>query len=196
MKREKEEKELRNLRNKNEIWKFINRKRKKREWRENNIKKDEWRRYFMELLEGREITSRINTEKTEEIEEIGNEENEKQEEKNTEELGTDEIGKTVMKMKMNKAAGIDGIQMEAWRYGGEEIKKGLEELLRRIWMEGHIPEDWKSCIIVPLYKRGNQEKVGNYRGISLLCSAYKIYAEILRNSLEMKVEEKGMIPIS
>lgn len=37
-----------------------------------------------------------------------------------------------MKMKMNKAAGIDGIHMEAWRYGEKEIKKGLEELLRRI----------------------------------------------------------------
>lgn len=48
--------------------KKINR-RKKREWRENNIKKGKWKKYFMELLEGGEIT-RINTENTEETKEI------------------------------------------------------------------------------------------------------------------------------
>lgn len=201
VKREEKEKE-RNLKKEKEIWKFINRKRKKRDWRKNNIKKEEWRKYFMELLERREIT-RINTgniEKAEEIVETGQDEieeeaNENQEEVNTEELGTDEIGKAVIKMKLNKVAGIDGIQMEAWKYEGEEIKKGLKKLLKRIWKEEHISEDWKSNIIVPLYKRGDQEKVGNYRGISLLCSAYKIYAEILRNRLEEEVEEKEVIPI-
>jgi len=47
---------------------------------------------------------------------------------------------------------------------------------------------------VPLYKREEREEVGNYRGISLLCSAYKIYAEIPRNKLEKVVEEKELIP--
>lgn len=158
----------------------------------------------MELLEGREIRTRSSKERADETEERvvinrvegGEEENEKQEDKKTEELESHEIGKAVLKMKMDKAAGIDGIQMEAWRYGGEEIKKGLEELLRKIWKEDQIPEDWKSSIIVPIYKRGDHEKVGNYRGIPLLCSAYKIYAEILRNRLEEKVDEKGMTPIS
>jgi len=47
---------------------------------------------------------------------------------------------------------------------------------------------------VPLYKRGEREEVGNYRDISLLCSAYKIYTEILRNKLEKVMEEKELIP--
>jgi len=38
--------------------------------------------------------------------------------------------------------------------------------------------------VVPLYKRGDKKKVGNYRGISLLYTAYKIHAEMLRNRLE------------
>lgn len=48
-------------------------------------------------------------------------------------------------------------------------------------------------IIVPLYKRGEQEKIENYRNISLLCTAYKIYAEKIRMRLEIEVEEKGII---
>lgn len=47
---------------------------------------------------------------------------------------------------------------------------------------------------MPLHKRGDKEKVENYRGITLLCTAYKIYAEILRKRLEKKTELKGMLP--
>jgi len=51
-------------------------------------------------------------------------------------------------------------------------------------------------IIVPLYKRGEKVAVDNYRGISLLCSAYKVYAENLRNKLEMEIERMDLIPKS
>jgi len=38
--------------------------------------------------------------------------------------------------------------------------------------------------------------VSNYRGINLLCLAYKIYTEMLRNRLEKETEEKNLIPKS
>jgi len=47
--------------------------------------------------------------------------------------------------------------------------------------------------LVLLYKREKKDVVDNYRGISLLCTAYKVYAEILNNRLEMEAEGKGMI---
>lgn len=49
---------------------------------------------------------------------------------------------------------------------------------------------------MPIYKRGDLKKVENYRGISLLCTAYKIFAEILRHRLKKEVEEKGLLPAS
>lgn len=70
------------------------------------------------------------------------------------------------------------------------------ELLQRIWKEGNIPKDWKKSIIVLIYKKGNQDKAENYRGISLLCSAYKVYAEVLRNRLEKKTEDRNLLPES
>jgi len=48
--------------------------------------------------------------------------------------------------------------------------------------------------VVSLYKRGDKDKTQNYKGIALLCTAYKIYAEVVKNRLEKKVEEKGVIP--
>lgn len=54
--REEEEKELRSLRSEKDVWKFINKKRRKKmQMNENNISKEEWRRYFMSLLGGKDL---------------------------------------------------------------------------------------------------------------------------------------------
>ncbi|XP_024873965.1 uncharacterized protein LOC112455963 [Temnothorax curvispinosus] len=111
-------------------------------------------------------------------------------------LNEEEIEKAIKRMKRNKATGIDGIPMEAWMYGGGSVKRKLVDLLKHIWREGELPEDWKTSIIVPLHKRGDEEKVENYRGISLLCSAYKIYAEVLRCRLKREVDLKDLLPES
>ena len=43
-----------------------------------------------------------------------------------------------------------------------------------------VPEDFRSAVIVPLLKgKGEMIKCKNYRGISLLSVAFKIYADIL-----------------
>ena len=40
-----------------------------------------------------------------------------------------------------------------------------------------MPEDWRSAVIVPLYKgKGEKSECKNYRGISLLSVVGKIYA--------------------
>ena len=47
---------------------------------------------------------------------------------------------------------------------------------------GVVPENWRSAVIVPLYKgKGERERAesSNYRGISLLSVVGKIYAGIL-----------------
>ena len=49
---------------------------------------------------------------------------------------------------------------------------------------GVVPEDWRSAVIVPLYKgKGQRTECSNYRGISLLSMVGKIYAQILVDRL-------------
>jgi len=97
-------------------------------------------------------------------------------------------------MKNNKAAGFDGLPMEVWKYAGKDLWKGLVNLMSQVWKEERIPEDWKKSIIVPIHKRGDPNVSGNYRGISLLCTAYKIYAELIRRRLEVQVESEERLP--
>ena len=45
---------------------------------------------------------------------------------------------------------------------------------------GAVPENWRSAVIVPLYKgKGERTECKNYRGISLLSGVGKIYAGTL-----------------
>ena len=45
---------------------------------------------------------------------------------------------------------------------------------------GVVPEDWRSAVIVPLYKgKGEKTECRNYRGISLLSVTEEIYEGIL-----------------
>ena len=71
------------------------------------------------------------------------------------------------KLKNNKAAGADGIHPELIKYGGNELLNRMCELVRQIWEEERIPEEWKETIIVPIHKRGDKDGCENYRGIAL-----------------------------
>ena len=61
---------------------------------------------------------------------------------------------------------------------------------KKIWREGGIPEDWNRGIIYPIYKKGNKEETRNYRGVTLMDTAYKIYANMLNKRLKKEVEKK------
>lgn len=71
-----------------------------------------------------------------------------------------------------------------------EIGEALWKLVNNIWKKGGVPEDWNKGIINPIYKRGEKDKVKNYRDITLMNTAYKIYASILNEKLIKEVDSK------
>jgi hypothetical protein len=83
----------------------------------------------------------------------------------------------------NKAPGENGIQMEIFKYAGEDSQYRPLYFQNLIWQGKIPPESWQKAIIVPLHKKGDIKKCENYRGISLLNSGYKIYAHIIKNKL-------------
>ena len=47
-----------------------------------------------------------------------------------------------------------------------------------------VPEDWNNALMVLLFKKGDKEKIKNYRPISLLPVIYKIFTKIITKRLE------------
>ena len=67
----------------------------------------------------------------------------------------------------------------------------LLELFNHAWNTGIVPEEWNLSTICPIFKnKGDPSECTNYRGISLMSHAGKMYERILERRLRSKVEEK------
>lgn len=78
--------------------------------------------------------------------------------------------------------------MELFKYAPLSFLNKFLDFINICWIFGRIPEEWNESVVVPIYKKGNRKDCNNYRGISLLNSAYKIYAKIITNRLNTITE--------
>ncbi len=90
----------------------------------------------------------------------------------------EEVNQAVKRLKNGKAAGIDGIEAEMFKCGGDVITKWMVKICQVAW-EG-VPADWTKAIIVPVYKgKDKRGECGSYRGISLLSIPGKVYGKVI-----------------
>ena len=75
---------------------------------------------------------------------------------------------------LNKAAGPNSIPVIILK----EIKTEISEL-----NTGHFPNCVKLAKVIPVYKKGDQQKCNNYRAISLLSNITKLTEKLLYNRL-------------
>ncbi|KAK2188888.1 hypothetical protein NP493_120g00036 [Ridgeia piscesae] len=94
-----------------------------------------------------------------------------------------EMARAIAGLKDGKARGGDGIPAEVWKHGGDNLFSRLRQLLTNAWEVGSVPQAWKDASIVTIYKKGDRTDCGNYRGLSLLSIAGKIFPRILLNRL-------------
>ena len=70
--------------------------------------------------------------------------------------------------------------MELWKFGGNELKIHLLELFNKIIDKNQMPQEWETGMVINIRKKGTKSKCENYRGISLLPTAYKLFANITK----------------
>ena len=59
--------------------------------------------------------------------------------------------------------------------------------------EGGIPEDWKSSVVLPIYKvKGDPMECGFYRGIKLLEHAMKVVERIFKHRIRQQIDIDDM----
>jgi len=126
-----------------------------------------WKEYFDKLLNTEEPRELI-TKGNKEISEV---------EVELKELTIENVKKAIRNLK-NEVAGTDAIHPELIKYGGYKLLNRMYELVRQIWVEERIPEEWKETVIVPIHKRGDRDRCDNCRGIALGNAAYKILSNM------------------
>ena len=105
------------------------------------------------------------------------------------EIDSAEISRCLRKLKNNKTGGSDGLVGELLKYGGSGMVDLLQQLFSVIWREEIVPPQWREGLIVNLFKKGDKEDPGNYRGITLLSVVGKVFCKIFNGRLVKHLDE-------
>ena len=97
----------------------------------------------------------------------------------------EELSMAIDRLPSGKAPGKDCIPAEVIKCGKPSLLDPLHRLLCQCWEEGAVPQDMRDANIVTLYKnKGDRGDCNNYRGISLLSIAGKLFARIVLQRLQ------------
>ncbi|BHF84380.1 hypothetical protein SprV_0902753100 [Sparganum proliferum] len=95
-----------------------------------------------------------------------------------------EVADAIRNLRNNMAPGEDGIPVEIFKSCVDTLAPWLHEVIERAWRDEVVPDDWVLGILVPILKKGDKTRCENYRGISLIGVAAKIFAIALLRRLQ------------
>ena len=104
-----------------------------------------------------------------------------------------EIEKGLRGLKRNKASGTDNILNEHLLCSKTVIVPILCKLFNNILNTGDFPELWVQCVIIPIFKKGDKNDAGNYRGISLVSHVGKLFTSLINTRLLKWSEEHNVL---
>ena len=103
----------------------------------------------------------------------------------------EEVKKAIDSLKNGKAQGPDGIPREIYKCGDEDLCRALLSIFHRCWHSGEVPKQWLRAVVTTLYKKkGEKASCSNYRGLSLLDVAGKIFAKVMATRFNHHLAEK------
>jgi hypothetical protein len=107
--------------------------------------------------------------------------------KHSPECSYEEINAAFARIKMGKAAGLDGVYPEMARSAWKSIPDFVCALFNHCLRENYFPKEWKKSRVVSLLKAPNKDKreIGSYRPICLLSVFGKTLERILVNRLNL-----------
>ena len=101
-----------------------------------------------------------------------------------EEVTYEEVIKAKNKMKLGKAAGPSEVNMDMIMASGKFGVGVLKKLCQRVLDGKGMPEEWKTSVVVPIFKgKGDVMDCGAYRGVKLLEHAMKIVERVLEKRI-------------
>lgn len=90
-----------------------------------------------------------------------------------------ELFNAMSQMQEGKALGYDGVVLEFFKVFGEILGTDYHRMICSSISQGRFPEGVTRGLITLLFKARERKQLGNWRPITLLTIAYKIYAKAL-----------------
>ncbi|KAH9401742.1 hypothetical protein TYRP_017147 [Tyrophagus putrescentiae] len=90
-----------------------------------------------------------------------------------------------------KATGVDNVANEHLVASSGVLSSCWARIFTHVATHLQLPEQWRVSVLFLLYKnKGEKDDPDNYRGISLLCSAYKTFTKLLLGRLETRLVDQ------
>lgn len=94
-----------------------------------------------------------------------------------------EIKQIIKNLKNNNSAGEDNIKTKTLKSTVDNITKPLTHIINNTLTTGIFPDALKNSIITPIFKKGNDQEIVNYRPISILPNLSKVFEKIIHKRL-------------
>ena len=98
-------------------------------------------------------------------------------------INPDDLQKSLRKLTIRKATGLDGISSRMLRRASEYIHIPLAYIINASLRTGVFPAEWKLARVTPLFKSGDRCDLGNYRPISILPVVSKLIEGVVHGQL-------------
>ena len=109
------------------------------------------------------------------------------------EVDTAGIAKLLGNIDPFKATGSDGLPPKLLRELSIELAPCLTLLFKASLRQGSLPEDWKTALVTPIFKKGSRNDPSNYRPISLTSVCCKVFEHIIYSSVMFHLESFHII---
>ncbi len=90
-----------------------------------------------------------------------------------------EVCTAIRQLRNNRTPGEDGIPAEVYKTCLESLGLWLDRVITKVWLCEAVPNNWSEAVLLPLFKKGDKRICANYRGISLIDVAAKVFGVIL-----------------
>ena len=106
---------------------------------------------------------------------------------------TDEIENEISKLKPGKATGPFSISVDILKLLKSVISTPLRILFNTSFMNGTVPNGLKLSNVIPVFKKGSQTSLSNYRPISLLSIFHKLLKRLMYNRLVSILDKHNVL---
>ena len=106
----------------------------------------------------------------------------------------EEIEEAMKEMK-ESAPGEDGVRIGYIRNACEDVRTRVVEMVQYMW--GNRANKWEKSLkegtVVALFKKGDRNEAGNYRGVCLLAMGSRVLARVIAKRLRWWAEHLGLM---
>jgi hypothetical protein len=108
-------------------------------------------------------------------------------------ISTPGILKLLKGLNPSKAAGPDLLKPLVLKELREQIAHILTVIFQLSLQTGHVPKDWISANVAPLYKKGDMSVAANYRPISLTCIVCKLLEHVVASNMARHLDSNKIM---